>query len=242
MCVAAPGAPQPPTDKAAKAYIWDLPTRLFHWSLVMLVVAAFITAKVGGNTMAWHGRIGLTILGLLVFRIVWGFTGSTYARFAQFVRGPTAIFAYLRGEWHGAGHNPIGALSVLALLAALLAQALTGLFANDDIAFEGYLAALVGNDLSTRITGIHSVLEKVLMALVALHIGAIVFYAHVKKQNLVKPMFTGWTTGKPCESATGGGHKAFIFTLAIALFATYAASGSFNPPAPPPPAGQAPDF
>jgi cytochrome b len=232
VCVAAPGALQPPADKAR---VWDLPTRLFHWALVALVIAAFISAKIGGNAMLWHGRIGLAILGLLTFRIVWGFVGSTYARFAQFVRGPTMIRAYLRGEWHGLGHNPLGALSVLALLGVLLLQAATGLLSNDDIAFEGYLVPLVGTDLSTKITGIHHLLEKVLLLLLVAHIGAIAFYGHVKKHNLVRPMITGWTEGKPCQSAKGGGALAFLVGLAVAAFAVWAASGALLPPPPPAP-------
>lgn len=238
MCVGAVGVSRP----ADKARVWDLPTRIFHWSLVVLVVAAFVSAKIGGNAMVWHGRCGLAILGLLVFRIVWGFVGSTYARFAQFVRGPAAIHAYLKSEWRGQGHNPIGALSVLALLGALALQAATGLFANDDIAFEGYLHALVGSELSGRITGIHHLLEKVLMLLVALHVGAIVFYARVKKHNLVKPMLTGWADGKPCESARGGGAGAFIAAVLIALAAVWAASGALLPPPPSPPPAAAPAF
>ncbi len=238
MCVGAVGVSRP----ADKARVWDLPTRLFHWSLVVLVVAAFVTAKVGGNAMAWHGRLGLAILGLLVFRIAWGFVGSTYARFAQFVRGPAAIRAYLKGEWRGQGHNPIGALSVLALLGVLAAQAATGLFANDDIAFEGYLYPLVGSELSGKITGIHHLLEKALMLLVALHVGAIVFYARVRKHNLVKPMLTGWADGKPCESARGGGAVAFVAATLVALAAVWAASGALLPPPPPPPATEAPAF
>jgi cytochrome b len=225
-----------------KAYVWDLPTRLFHWSLVILVVAAFVTAKVGGNVMVWHGRLGLAIIGLLVFRIVWGFVGSTYARFFQFVRGPATILAYLRGEWNDLGHNPLGALSVLALLGILTAQAVTGLFANDDIAFEGYLVSLVGNDLSGRIAGIHHLFEKLLMLFVALHVGSIAFYARVKKHNLVKPMISGWAEGSPERSARGGGALAFVVALLVAAVAVWAASGALLPPPPSPPASEAPAF
>ncbi len=217
-----------------KAYVWDLPTRLFHWTLVVLVVAAFVTVKIGGNAMIWHGRLGLAIIGLLVFRIVWGFVGSTYARFTQFVRGPAALRAYLRGTWQGLGHNPLGALSVLALLGILVAQASTGLFANDDIAFEGYLAPLVSNASSNKITGIHHLLENGLLFLVALHIGSIIFYARVKKQNLMRPMFTGWADGKPGQSATGGSTAAFIVAVLIAAGTVWAASGALLP-APPVP-------
>jgi len=241
MCVAAPGAPKAPTDNAR---VWDLPTRLFHWSLVALVAAAFVTVNLGGNAMVWHGRCGLAILGLLVFRIVWGMVGSTYARFAQFVRGPAAIRAFLasNGEAQGQlGHNPIGALSVLALLAIPLAQAVTGLFANDDIAFNGYLAALVSNEVSSRISGIHELLSDGLIVLLLLHIGAIAFYARVKKHNLVKPMITGWTAGKPCQSAKGGGAVPFIIAVLIAASVAWAASGALLPP-PPPPSTTAPDW
>ncbi|MDP1605714.1 MAG: cytochrome b/b6 domain-containing protein [Rhodocyclaceae bacterium] len=216
-----------------KAYIWDLPTRLFHWSLAVLVVAAFITAKVGGNAMVWHGRIGLAIIGLLVFRIIWGLVGSTYARFFQFVRGPATILAYLRGAWQGQGHNPLGALSVLALLGILTAQAATGLFANDDIAFEGYLVPLIGSDLSGKLTGIHQLLENGLLFLVALHVGSIVYYARVKKHNLVKPMINGWADGSPDESAAGGGALPFIVAVVIAVTFVWVASGALLPPAPP---------
>ncbi len=238
MCVAPPGASQSPADKAR---VWDLPTRLFHWSLVALVIAAFVSAKIGGNAMVWHGRLGLTILGLLVFRIIWGFIGSTYARFTQFLRGPAAIRAYLRGEWLGLGHNPLGALSVLALLGVLMLQAGTGLFANDDIAFEGYLVPLIGGEISAQLTGIHHLLEKLLMLLVAAHVGAIVFYVRVKKHNLVQPMLTGWAAGKPDQSATGGGVLAFVIAVLIAITVVWTASGAFLPPPPPaPPAATTP--
>ncbi len=236
MCVGAP-APSRPADKA---YVWDLPVRLFHWLLVACVIAAFVTAKVGGNAMVWHGRLGLAIVGLVVFRIVWGFAGSTYARFARFVRGPRTILAYLRGEWRGQGHNPLGALSVLAMLAALALQGGTGLFANDDIAYQGHLYRLVGADVSERITALHKAGEKLVMLLVLLHLGAIGFYARVKKQNLVRPMLVGWADGKPCESARGGGALAFVAAALIASAAAWAASGAWLPPPPAPAAVETP--
>ena len=209
----------------ARIRVWDLPTRAFHWLLVLCVVAAFVTVKIGGNAMVWHGRIGLAVVGLLVFRIVWGFAGSTYARFASFVRGPAAIRAYLRGDWQGEGHNPLGALSVLALLGVLLALVSTGLFANDDIAFEGPLYALVGKELSDRARGIHHLFEPLVLLLVFLHVAAIAFYVRVRKETLVMPMITGWREGSG-ESARGGGPVAFVVAVAIALAAVYAASGA----------------
>lgn len=221
--------------------VWDLPTRLFHWALVVCVAGAFVSAQIGGNAMVWHGRCGLAVLGLLVFRIVWGFVGSTYARFAQFVRGPAAIKAYLRGEWQGEGHNPLGALSVLALLGTLTLLVATGLFANDDIAFEGPLYSLVGKDVSDRLVGLHRLIEPVIILLVVAHLGAIAYYVRVKKQALVMPMITGWKVGAG-ETARGGGALAFVVALIVAMGVVFAASGALLPPPPPPPAGTAPDF
>lgn len=221
--------------------VWDLPTRLFHWALVVCVAGAFVSAQIGGNAMVWHGRCGLAVLGLLVFRIVWGFVGSTYARFGQFVRGPAAIKAYLRGEWQGEGHNPLGALSVLALLGTLTLLVATGLFANDDIAFEGPLYSLVGKDISDRLVGLHRLIEPVIILLVVAHLGAIAYYVRVKKQALVMPMITGWKVGAG-ETARGGGALAFVVALIVAMGVVFAASGALLPPPPPPPAGTAPDF
>lgn len=225
--------------------VWDLPIRLFHWSLVISIVFAYVSGQIGGNLIDWHGRAGFLIVGLIVFRIVWGLIGSPTARFASFVRGPGAIRAYLRGEWRGIGHNPIGALSVLGLLALVAAQATTGLFTNDDIAYQGPLADLVGKDQSDRFHSLHAWLQNGLLALVVLHVGAIVFYLHVKKENLVKPMITGWKEVTPqaaraCTSPTpaprGGGFPAFIIAVLIAAGATYAAAGGLLPATPAAPA------
>lgn len=212
--------------------LWDLPTRIFHWSLVILVAAAIVTAKIGGNAMEWHGRIGLTILGLIAFRIAWGVVGSTYARFANFFPKPSSILAYLRGQWHGIGHNPLGAFSVLGLLALIALQVGTGLFANDDIAFNGPLFSLIGKELSDRLTSIHRLSSNGLIALIVLHLVAIMFYAYVKKNNLVMPMIMGWKDvdaehNLNAESANGGHSIAFIIALLIALAVAYAGSGAW---------------
>jgi cytochrome b len=217
----------------ARVRIWDLPLRLFHWTLLICVAGAFISVNIGGNAMVWHGRFGLTVAGLLAFRLVWGFAGSTYARFSSFVRGPAVIKAYLRGEWHGLGHNPLGALSVLAMLATLTAQVMTGLFSNDDIAYQGYLYALVGSDLSARLTGVHKLFEPVLILLIIAHLGAIVFYTRVKKENLVRPMVVGWKEVTTGEAASGGGLAAFIVAVSIAAIMVFAASGLWLPEPPP---------
>ena len=208
--------------------VWDLPTRIFHWMLVACVLGSFISVKIGGNAMVWHGRFGLAVVGLVVFSLVWGFVGSTYARFSQFVRGPGAIKAYLQGHWQGEGHNPLGALSVLAMLGTLLILVATGLFANDDIAFEGPLYSLVGKEFSDRVAGIHRLIEPLTILLVLAHVGAIAFYVRVRKETLIMPMITGWKVGAG-ETAKGGGAAALCVALGIALGAVYGASGAWIP-------------
>ncbi len=222
--------------------IWDLPTRLFHWLLVTAMIAAFVTGELGGGLMDWHGRIGLGIVGLLAFRLVWGVLGSTYARFIQFFPTPAKIRAYLAGEWRGQGHNPLGALSVLGLLGIVGLQLATGLVANDDIAFRGPLLDLVGRDWSDRLTSVHHLVSKGILLLVALHVGAIMFYAHVRKHNLVRPMLTGEAEGEPAESAQGGGFLALLVALVLAAGAVYLASGAWMPAPPPPPVVETPNF
>lgn len=217
--------------------VWDLPTRIFHWLLAAAVAGLVLSGQIGGNFMDWHGRFGIAVIGLLAFRLVWGLAGPTYARFTQFFPTPGKILAYLRGEWRGLGHNPLGALSVFGLLAVLALQAATGLFANDDIAFNGPLYPLAGKGLSDRLAGIHKLSAKLVYGLVALHIGAIVFYARVKKNNLVRPMLTGRTETDDGEPARGGGPLALAVALALAVGAAWAASGAWipaPPPAPPP--------
>lgn len=218
--------------------LWDLPTRLFHWLLAGLVVASFVSGKIGGNAMDWHGKFGLAILGLLAFRLVWGFAGSTYARFVSFLPTPAKVLAHLRGQWRGVGHNPLGAFSVFGLLLLLAFQVGTGLFGNDDIAFRGPLYELISKDLSDRLTGLHKLSVNVLIALVTLHIVAIAFYVRVKKDDLIRPMLTGWKEVAPGEgaSASGGGALPLAVALLVAVTTVYGGSGAWLPTPPPPPA------
>lgn len=175
--------------------VWDLPTRLFHWGLVLCVVGLIVTGNVGGNAMVWHGRLGYAVLTLLLFRVAWGLVGGHWSRFARFLYGPASILAYLRGQGrpeHSVGHSPLGMFSVLALLLILLAQVGSGLFADDEIAFTGPLAGLVSGSWVEQATRYHKQVGKlILIALVALHLGAIAFYKLVKKQALVRPMIVG---------------------------------------------------
>jgi cytochrome b len=202
--------------------VWDLPTRLFHWTLAGLMVFSVVTAKIGGNATEWHFRSGYAILALLVFRLLWGFAGDRYARFAQFVRGPAAVFSYFRGKMvEPLGHNPLGALSVLALLAALFVQACTGLFATDAIFTEGPLAKLVSSAVSERLTSIHHLNEKLLYALVALHLAAIAYYQFGRGRNLTRSMLDGNQSGDPAQAASDDrairARALLLFVLAALL-------------------------
>lgn len=225
--------------------IWDLPTRVFHWALFLTVTSALLTGLQGGNWMVWHERAGLLIVGLLVFRLVWGGVGSTYARFAQFFPTPGKLVAYLRGRWHEGGHNPLGALSVFALLLVLLFQAGSGLFSNDDIAFNGPLYDLVSKSTSDTLTGLHRQGLWIIVGLVSLHILAVLFYTVVRRNNLIKPMITGWkpapADGSGPRSARGGPLWGLLLALVISGSAVWVATGGLlPPPPPPPPAGSVP--
>lgn len=181
-------------EKAVK--VWDAPVRLFHWALVLLFAFMFFTGKMKGNWMDWHMPAGYAILALIVFRIVWGFVGSTYARFGSFLSGPARCIAYAKalvtgGPAHSAGHNPLGGWMVLILLVSLLVQVVTGMLGNDDISIEGPLAKFVSKALSDRMTTIHFWNFNLLLVLCGLHIAAVLFHWLVKKENLIGAMFTG---------------------------------------------------
>ena len=174
-----------------KIRIWDLPLRLFHWLLVLAVMGSFVTVKLGGNAMIWHARLGYFVLALLLFRIVWGFWGSRYAKFSQFVKGPRAILEYLKSGHETPGHSPLGALSVLALIGLFLAQSLAGLFASDDIAFDGPLVKYVSSSWVEWLTSLHRWNEWVLLGLVAIHVAAIIYYKRWKGIDLIRPIING---------------------------------------------------
>ena len=177
---------------SAPVRVWDLPTRLFHWTLAALVTFSVVSVKIGGLWMDWHMRSGYAILALVLFRLMWGFAGSRYARFSSFVRRPADILGYLRGQIeHDAGHSPLAAVSVLTMLAVLLLQASTGLVTNDGNFTEGPLARLVTSATGERLSTVHRFGEWAVYALVGLHIAAIVYYTSFRKVALVRPMLTG---------------------------------------------------
>jgi cytochrome b len=175
-----------------KQRVWDIPTRLFHWTLVLLVALAWWTAETEQDEL--HLYLGYAVLSLLFFRIGWGLFGSSTARFSSFVRGPASVVRYVRDRfrWPLAGHAPLGALSVLALLLMLFVQAGTGLFATDeDGLFPGPLAYLVSIRASDSITELHEELFDWLLILIGLHIAAILLYRLALGRDLLGPMITG---------------------------------------------------
>lgn len=212
--------------EARRITVWDLPTRLFHWALVLLVAVGLITGNIGGvQGMDIHMLAGYGVLALLGFRFVWGFVGSRHSRFSDFVAGPKRVIAYARELLSGAhkpalGHNPLGGWSVMALLTSLFVQAATGLCANDDILTEGPLAARVGKTLSNALTEVHEINANVLYVLIGVHLAAIIFYALVQRENLVRPMITGWKNW--IGPVPDGGSRLASPALAFAILAVAA--------------------
>ncbi|HET9428243.1 MAG TPA: cytochrome b/b6 domain-containing protein [Allosphingosinicella sp.] len=182
-------------DPGRRLRIWDLPTRIFHWLLVVLLPFQWWTAE--EDRLDLHVIGGLLILALLVFRIFWGLFGSSTARFANFVKGPRAIISYLHGRSANViGHNALGAVSVVALLGLLSIEVTLGLFAGDEDGLEsGPLSHLIDTDLSETMADLHEDAFDVLLVLTGLHIAAILFYALIRRKNLVGPMVTGWGRG-----------------------------------------------
>ena len=209
--------------------VWDLPTRVFHWALLVCIIGSLVSVKIGGDAIAWHFRFGFAILTLVAFRVIWGFIGSRYARFASFPPNPVAALKYLGGRAEPTpGHNPLGAFSVYGLLAALAFQAGTGLFANDSIMWDGPLRPLVSSDTSDWITRLHRINRFVVLGLIALHLGAIAYYARIRKETLVAPMLGGdreYPAGaalpEAAEDGTGLRLRALIVLVACAVAVGY---------------------
>lgn len=217
--------------------VWDAPLRIFHWLLVIAVFAAILTGLKGGSMIERHAQLGLLIVGLLAFRLAWLVLGSTYTRVPALVCALLSLPAYLKGKWNKPGHNPLGVLSMAALLLLLGWQAVSGLFTTDEIAFTGPLYRLVSSADSLALTGWHRLTFWPLVILIALHVLAVLFHVFVLKHNIVKTMITGQAeqTDTQQKPATGGGWLVFVIALIFALGAVYLASGEWQAPPPPPP-------
>jgi cytochrome b len=217
------------TDATDRRFVWDLPTRIFHWSIVVLIGFSWWSAET--HRMEWHYRSGLTICMLILFRLAWGVMGTDTARFSQFVKGPRAILEYLRPK-EGApriaplGHNPLGGWSVIAMIVLICLQVSAGLFAVDVDGLEsGPLSFLVDFDQGRQAAEFHETIFNVLLAITAIHIVAVFFYLIVKRRNLIRPMVTGFDL-VPDDELPSGARKVPVWRLvaaiAVALAVTYA--------------------
>jgi len=206
--------------------IWDLPTRLFHWALVAAVAALVVTGHIGGDLIRWHARLGYAVMALLVFRIVWGLIGGRWSRFASFFPTPARLLRYLRGAptpQDEAGHNPLGAFSVFGLLALLALQVASGLFADDEISFQGPLTGTVSGSMVRFATRYHKNLGQwLLIGLVTLHVCSIIFY-WLRGKNLLFPMFSGNKHLPPDQMVEPSADGAGRWLLALVVLALAAA-------------------
>lgn len=175
--------------------VWDLPTRLFHWSLLAGIGALFATGVLPGLPIQWHANAGYLVLALLIFRLVWGFVGGYWSRFRTFVPGVRSVLAILRGRSRcrtALGHGPLGGLAVLGLLTALFLQVLSGMAANGQAGYAGPLHHFLGHDLARAATTLHRGAGKwLLLALIGLHVATVIYFLAVRKRNLIGPMLHG---------------------------------------------------
>lgn len=208
--------------------VWDLPTRIFHWSLVLCVLGLVITGQLGGAALDWHFRLGYAVLTLLLFRLLWGFVGGHWSRFTSFTHSPAALLRYLRGQDEPAlsvGHSPLGMLSVFAMLFFLLLQVGSGLISDDEIASSGPLARFAAAALVSQATSYHKEIGKlILIALVLLHVAAVLFYLWRKHINLIRPMLHGDKPAVPAlpasrDDARSRLQAALLLLLCAALVA-----------------------
>jgi cytochrome b len=216
--------------KRDRTFVWDWPTRLFHWLLVILLGVSWWSAESDGpDSMQWHYLAGYTILALLLFRLIWGFVGTSTARFAEFLRGPGKVLAYLRGAVpETPGHNPLGGWSVALMLALLLVQVGLGLVAVDVDGIEaGPLSYLVSFDMARAAAELHELVFKGLQIVVAIHVLAILWYQLVKRTNLVGPMIGGYRdrSGAGGEASTVPFWRLPVAILAGAAVAWFVAQG-----------------
>jgi cytochrome b len=210
-----------------KVRVWDLPTRLFHWSLVACVTGLAISGLVGGSALAWHFRFGYVSIALLAFRIIWGVVGGRWSRFISFIYAPQSIVNYLKGQGkpeHSVGHSPLGAGSVFALLGVLVAQVSTGLMSDDEVAYSGPLTHLVSNRAVELATFYHADVGKwILLGLVLLHVGAVIFYQR-HQHKLVGAMVHGDKTlalAAPSSRDDGLSRSAALLIFALCSAGAY---------------------
>jgi cytochrome b len=176
--------------------IWDLPTRIFHWLLVSLVLFLIYSGSWDDSLMQWHFYSGYLLSGLLLFRILWGVAGTRYARFCSFVLSPFKGFSYLKSvakgnPEHFYGHNPAGSIMVVMLILLLILQATSGLVTSDEVLWEGPFYASVSEQLASLGAEIHHTVQLILQWLIGLHVLGVIVHSIVSKETLVASMFSG---------------------------------------------------
>jgi cytochrome b len=215
------------TTKKYAIKVWDISIRIFHWSLVAGIGFLWFSGEEGGNIMTWHIYIGCTMLGLIVYRLFWGIIGSPYARFSEFLKGPSHTFAYLKSILKGEktdylGHNPLGGWMVVILMILIFTQAFSGLFSSDDIFTEGPFYSLVSSKTSELFTSIHHLNFNVLLVAIALHIGAVAYHVLIKKEALIKSMLTGKKLSpRPSRVNTRPNYSFMLLSASVATTGVY---------------------
>jgi cytochrome b len=207
--------------------VWDLPVRCTHWLLVLALCGSWVSAQLSTTAFRWHEFFGCTVLVLVSFRLLWGILGTRHARFTSFLRPPRELLSYARALASrtsyrpSVGHNPIGGWVVLAMLLLLLAQGMTGLFANDGMMDTGPLFGWISTSFSDYLTKIHHRIFAVLQAIVALHIIAIALYLYLRRDNLLLPMLTGRKPDRvvPAAEEIGGSRICLALIIVILLAA-----------------------
>lgn len=212
---------------AEKRLVWDLPTRLFHWLLALDILGLYLTASPGDPIIEWHFRLGYVALGLIAFRIVWGFIGPRHARFSTFLAGPGRTISYLRGIFRRdsvatPGHNPVGAIMVVVMILMVGLQAVSGLFVSDDIIFAGPYNGAVSSETANLMAKIHHQNFDILQWVILLHVLAVLFYLFYKRQNLIGAMFSGRKPGNVVPENEAIRSSELLKALILALVITAA--------------------
>jgi len=203
-----------------KLLIWDLPLRLFHWAFSVTIIGCWATNELGSEYIDLHMTLGYVAMGLVLFRVLWGLVGTKHSRFASFIPTPAKIANYLkRGQVESAGHNPLGSLMVFAMLILVLLQAGSGLFVDDEIFTTGPYFNALGGDIDKLMATIHHNAFDFIMIAIALHIAAVVFYQWGKRQDIIKPMITGYKTRDAVEQGQEITSSRMILAIILALLA-----------------------
>lgn len=201
--------------------VWDLPLRIFHWAFAATIIGCWATHELGSDYIDWHMQLGYIAIGLVLFRIIWGVVGTKHSQFKHFMVGPQSVISYLKSEKPtSAGHNPLGSLMVVGMLILVVLQSISGLFVDDEIFTTGPYFNALGDSVDELMNTIHHNSFDVIGIAIMLHIGAIIFYQKIKKQNLVKPMITGYKSSSDVNETEEIRDSRIMLAIVIALICT----------------------